>query len=102
MDGLKAVLAEVQRQIGEVVADVEAAVAQGRAEDVQRLSKREDRLRRKEEQLREKELIALRASGKQYCLTRLALCMTRRALSAKQVCTFFRGNLGGAAAADHP
>ena len=69
MNALEAAVAKVEHEIDQVEADIKTADAQGRAEDARQLRRKEEQLRRKEEQLREKNLIALRASGKQYHLT---------------------------------
>ncbi|KAK9856418.1 hypothetical protein WJX84_005408 [Apatococcus fuscideae] len=84
MDALKAEIAKVGRQIDKAESDGNTAVAQGRAEDARRLRRKEEQLQRTEEQLlREEILIALEASGKQYCLKRTVLDPTGTALSTK-------------------
>lgn len=66
MAALEAAMVKVERDIGQVEADAKMALAQGRAEEAFWLRKKEEQLHTNLKQLREKELIAVRASGKQY------------------------------------
>ena len=66
MEALQAAIDKTAREIDEVEAEAKTAVAQGRGEDARRLYREEEQLRIEKQQLGEKELIALRASGKQY------------------------------------